>query len=188
MEQIKVNVPEGCTANIKKEDGFLILTFEQKEKEGNEKEKSEEWEPKDGDMIYFGNDAIGIFKEFNGYFHTDYATISDGVTYFYKQGWIKDNIRHATDSEKQRLFDALAKAGKRWNAEKKRVEYLQRWRQKHDECYYFIDSELNVSYQPDVRCKTDNNRHEAGNYFKTKEAAERVASQIREILNKSKAE
>ena len=75
-----------------------------------------------------------------------------------------------------------------WNAEKKCIEYLPRWRQKHDECYYFIDSELNVSYQPDVRCKTDNNRHEAGNYFKTKEAAERVASQIREILKKSKAE
>lgn len=46
MEQMRINVPEGCTAVIKKEDGFLILTFEQKEKEGNEKEKSKEWENK----------------------------------------------------------------------------------------------------------------------------------------------
>lgn len=31
-------------------------------------------------------------------------------------------IRPATDEEKQRLFDAMAKKGKRWNAEKKVVE------------------------------------------------------------------
>ena len=31
-------------------------------------------------------------------------------------------LRPATDEEKQRLFDAMAKEGKRWNAEKKVVE------------------------------------------------------------------
>ena len=114
--------------------------------------------------------------------------IKDDKISLCEKGWLNYNMRPATDSEEQHLFDALTKAGKRWNAKEKRIEDLQRWRAEYDECYYFIDSELNVSYQPDVRCKTDNNRHEAGNYFKTKEAAERVASQIREILNKSKAE
>lgn len=186
MEQMRINVPEGCTAEIKQENGLLIVSFEQKEKE-----KSEEWEPKDGDICVSNRDTIFIFNG-NGKYKTSIhvALLKKGnVTYGGAlNGNDSEGYRYATDSEKQRLFDALTKAGKRWNAEKKCIEDLPRWRQKHDECYYFIDSELNVSYQPDVRCKTDNNRHEAGNYFKTKEAAERVASQIREILKKSKAE
>ena len=39
MEQMRINVPEGCTARIEQENGLLIVSFEQKEKE-----KSEEWE------------------------------------------------------------------------------------------------------------------------------------------------
>ena len=182
MEQIKVNVPEGCTANIKKEDGFLIVTFEQK--------KEEKWRPKDGDIVTGRTGTIAIYAGTNehGAIIT-YAGLNMHLTLRKGPGWgYTYDYRPATEEEKQRLFDALAKEGMQWNAEKKCIEYLPRWRQKHDECYYFIDSELNVSYQPDVRCKTDNNRHEAGNYFKTKEAAERVASQIREILKKSKAE
>ena len=170
MEQIKVNVPEGCTANIKKEDGL--------------------WRPKDGDIVAKETGTIAIYAGTNehGAIIT-YAGLNMHLTLRKGPGWgYTYDYRPATEEEKQRLFDALAKEGMQWNAEKKCIEYLPRWRQKHDECYYFIDSELNVSYQPDVRCKTDNNRHEAGNYFKTKEAAERVASQIREILKKSKAE
>lgn len=183
MEQMRINVPEGCTARIEQEGGLLIVSFEQKEME-----KSEEWEPKDGDVIAFGERGLGVFKGYAFVGHTDYVVLLDGRLHFNEAGWIKDDMRPATDSEKQRLFDALAKKGKRWNAKEKRIEDLPRWRAEYDECYYFIDSELIVSYQPDVRCKTDNNRHEAGNYFKTKEAAERVASQIREIFKKSKAE
>ena len=182
MEQIKVNVPEGCTANIKKEEGFLIVTFEQK--------KEEKCRPKDGDIVTGKTSTIAIYagtKE-----HGDiitYAGFNMHLTLRKGTGWgYTYDYRPATEEEKQRLFDALAKEGMQWNAEKKCIEYLPRWRQKHDECYYFIDSELIVSYQPDVRCKTDNNRHEAGNYFKTKEAAERVVSQIREIFKKSKEE
>ena len=36
--------------------------------------------------------------------------------------WAYSTIRPATEDEKQQLFDALAKEGKRWNAEKKVVE------------------------------------------------------------------
>ena len=182
MEQLKINVPEGCTAKIKKEDGFLIVTFEPK--------KEENWRPKDGDIvaketgtiaIYAGTNEHGAIITYAGF--NMYLTLRKGTGWGYTYDY-----RPATEEEKQRLFDALAKEGMQWNAEKKCIEYFPRWRQKHDKCYYFIDSELIVSYQPDVLCKTDNNRHEAGNYFKTKEAAERVASQIREILKKSKAE
>lgn len=42
---------------------------------------------------------------------------------FFKEDLCK--LRHATDSEKQQLFDALAKEGKAWNAEKKEIVYLK---------------------------------------------------------------
>ena len=182
MKQMRINVPEGCTANIKKEDGFLIVTFEPK--------KEEKWRPKDGDIVAkeTGTIAIYAWTGEHGSIIT-YAGFNMHLTLRKGTGWgYTYEYRPATEEEKQRLFDALAKEGMQWNAEKKCIEYLPRWRAEYDECYYFIDSELIVSYQPDVRCKTDNNRHEAGNYFKTEEAAERVASQIREILKKSKAE
>ena len=188
MEQLKINVPEGCTANIKKEDGFLIVTFEQKGKEGKEKEKSEEWEPKDGDVIAFGERGLGIFKEYGIAGHTDYVVLLDGGLYFNETGWTKDNLRPATESDKQRLFDALAKEGKRWNAEKKCIEDLPRWREKKFGVYCFISSELEVENDIDSVSNTDSKRYNSGNYFKTREAAEKVASQIRKIFKNSKAE
>ena len=110
MEQIKVNVPEGCTANIKKEDGFLIVTFEQK--------KENKWEPKDGDMIAFGkninNQLIAIYKKpsVDNTFHI-HCLVSehDDKISLYEKGWLNYNMRPATEEEKQRLFDALTKAG-----------------------------------------------------------------------------
>lgn len=49
------------------------------------------------------------------------------------------NIHLATDSEKRQLFDALAKDGKAWDAEKKQVERLQ----VSDKLYYFeMENEL----------------------------------------------
>ena len=40
--------------------------------------------------------------------------------------FINDNLRLATEEEKNKLFDALAKEGKRWNSEKKCIEELPR--------------------------------------------------------------
>lgn len=186
MEQnFKISVPEGCTVNIEKKDNFVIITFE-----------PEKWEPKDGDVIAFGNTpdslSIGIFKMDNYDTFTSYATICGGICggllSFYETGWIKKNIRPSTEEEKQRLFDALAKEGKRWNAEEKRIEDLPRWRALYNENYYLIGSELTVYCQSEIGYVVDDSRYNAGNYFKTREAAEKVAKQIREIFKKSKAE
>lgn len=46
--------------------------------------------------------------------------------------------------ENQLLFDALAKEGKRWNADKKCIEDLPRWRAKENETYYFIGIDVEV--------------------------------------------
>ena len=90
--------------------------------------------------------------------------------------------------ENQLLFDALAKEGKRWNADKKCIEDLPRWRAKANETYYFIAIDVEVMDDIEDGGCVDDACYSAGNYFKTREAAERVAKQIREIFKNSKAE
>lgn len=177
MEQnFKIAVPEGCTAEIKQEKGFLVVTFE-----------PEKWEPKDGDVIAFGTKGIGIFKTYCSTGHEEYVAFVDKLR-FGESGWVNYNMRPATEEEKQRLFDALARKGKRWNAEEKRIEDLPRWRALYSENYYVIGTQLNVDCQYETGHVVDDNRYNAGNYFKTREAAEVVACQIREIFKSSKAE
>lgn len=177
MEQnFKIAVPEGCTAEIKQEKGFLVVTFE-----------PEKWEPKDGDVIAFGTRGIGIFKAYDSIGHEEYATYVDEL-HFNETGWVDDNMRPATEEEKQRLFDALAKKGKRWNAEEKRIEDLPRWRAKRGDMYFTITRNFTVYRYPEDGEATDEELYLANNYFKTQEAAEKVACQIREIFKNSKAE
>ena len=182
MEQnFKIAVPEGCTVNIEKNDNFVIVSLE-----------PNNWEPKNGDVIAFGNNpdslSIGIFKMDNYDTFTSYATFSGGILSFYETGWIKKNIRPATEEEKQLLFDALAKKGKRWNAEEKRIEDLPRWRANLGDFYFYVNETLEVDNHAETKDCVDNSFYTSGNYFKTREAAEKVACQIREIFKNSKAE
>lgn len=86
-------------------------------------EEKTKYEPQDGDIIAFGYKAIGIFRNFEqSGFHSDYVTLSVDNLSFNEGGWVFDKLRPATEEEKQRLFDAMAKKGMRWNAEKKVVE------------------------------------------------------------------
>lgn len=184
MTEIKLTIPEGCKTVTIKVDGEKVTTeFETKEK----------WTPKDGDFIAFGIDlndlAVGIFHRFSTLeTHEDYATISEHRISFNEGLWVTNNLRPATEEEKQRLFDALAKEGKRWNAEKKRVEDLPRWRANCRKKYFFIDENTDVQTATEGHFICDDNLYIVSNYFKTEEAAERVAEQVREIFRKSKAE
>ena len=89
----------------------------------------------DGDIIAFGceedNPIIGIFKALSAYgryTHCDYFDLLHNGTMKFSpaEEFINDNLRLATEEEKNKLFDALAKEGKRWNAEKKCIEELPR--------------------------------------------------------------
>ena len=85
----------------------------------------------DGDIISFGKNnnnnvsAIGIFKKLAKSSHEDYVVFGPKELSYDEGGWLLDNIRLATEAEKQRLFDALKKDGKRWNAEKKCIEDIK---------------------------------------------------------------
>ena len=95
-----------------------------------EMEKAE-WEPQDGDVCYAEN-IDGYCTPFI-YRHTGlnrtafYAAFDKwgNVLIYHGNAISKETmkmLRPATEEERQRLFDAIAKEGKRWNAEKKVVE------------------------------------------------------------------
>lgn len=96
--------------------------------------KIERQEFKDGDILTIPatslhNSSTFILKEYNvcGYlYHVaigghEKLCISTGNTWCGKS----EIIRYATEEEKQKLFNALAKEGKCWNAEKKVIEDIK---------------------------------------------------------------
>ena len=99
-------------------------------------------------------------------------------------------VSPATEAEKKLLIEKLAKVNKRWNPNTKQIED-SRWRAKDGEPYSYLlvgDTDILVTSTTDTRMYKDDERFNSGNYFKTEEAAEKVAEQIREIFKNSKAE
>lgn len=81
---------------------------------------------KDGDIVVYGK-SIAICRKI--YNRTIYFYVSIDETF----GLLSDDnrvsaegYRFATEEEKQRLFEALAKEGKRWNAKKKVIEDIKK--------------------------------------------------------------
>lgn len=177
--------------NVRVENGQLFVEVEFEDK----------FEPKDGDFVYVkaGYEHIAIFKQevgedmyvyanWNMSFSVSKIIIDDSIPLCY----IHDlrEIRPTTEREKKILIDQLANVNKKWNPERKRIEDV-RWRAGIGRVYYYImygdyDSVIASTY--DMRIRQDERRYNIGNYFKTREAAEKVAEQIREILKNSKAE
>ena len=99
-----------------------------------EERKKTELNPQDGDVCFVeasdGYCSIFIYK--NGFHRTNYYASLDtdkgcSTILFTDGGHVVANskitvLRPATEEERQKLFDAMAKGGKRWNAEKKVVE------------------------------------------------------------------
>ena len=188
----KIQLPRNKEAqnirtNIK--DGTIEVEVELKEK----------WEPRDGEIVLSNNmchhPSIAVFfitPEDKRYVIYDQWT--KDVTYMPSMFWdLVLPIRPATDSEKQLLFDALAKKGKMWDAKKKQVVDLPRWRAENGEEYFDViispDNIRIYKYHKDTESYSFIKNHNIkDNRFKTKEAAERVAEQIREIFKNSKAE
>lgn len=93
------------------------------------------------------------------------------------------NISEATEEEKQSLFDALAKKGKQWNAEKKCVEDLK-WKPKDGKKYWYIASDGDIENEI-FDSSSDwsyigEGRIEIGNCFKTQEECEKYAEYMKQ--------
>lgn len=98
-----------------------------------------------------------------------------------------DDIRPATEEEKKLLIDKLAARNKKWNAEIKQIVDV-RWRAKKYEPYYYIIALEYIIETTDERLACDDSRYCTNNYFKTREAAEKVMAKMREIFKNSKVE
>lgn len=96
-------------------------------------------------------------------------------------------IRPATEEEKKLLINKLAEKGKRWNEETKTIEDVK-WRAEKGKPYYYIIGWDTIIGTTDERLVCDEDRYYTNNYFKTRESAEKVIEQIREIFKNSKAE
>ena len=181
----KIQLPHNKEAqnirtNIK--DGIIEVEVELKEK----------WELRDGEICYCcTKDAGWQFVIIYGDVRRPSVlkSVKFGRKWEYSShSTLKyDLIRPATDSEKQLLFDALANEGKMWDAERKQVVDLPRWRAKEGGVYYAVSLSCEVTAETECS-KLDDKRYNGGNYFKTREAAKKVAEQIREIFKNSKAE
>ena len=178
MNKQTFQIPDGCKAVIMEQVGNQIITT---------------FEPvfKRGDVLITEMGTICIFKDvfddgkvesFAG-MNADERLFKDNKPPMFA-GWLR-NYRHATPEEAQRLWDALAKEGKRWNPETMEVEPIkkERWRAEEGNSYYCLNSILFVT-NPDHLYEFDDIRYSIGNYFQTEEQAQRAA----DLLQKSLAE
>ncbi len=91
----------------------------------------EKSEFKDGDIVMSDSGTIVLVRGisltrkiyYHAYMRNEYIYINQVEGEFFSR--ISRIKRFATDSEKQQLFDALAKEGKRWNSEKKQIVDLK---------------------------------------------------------------
>jgi hypothetical protein len=80
----------------------------------------------DGDIIHFlyDDDETAILKKCEGEYTYIYFCYNDrNWTIGYNKRIVGD-FRIATEEERQKLFNALKKEGKQWNAEKKQIENI----------------------------------------------------------------
>ena len=154
-------IPDGCKATIK--DGIVIF------------EKDFE----DGDVLHsVHDDLMLIYKEGSSSerFSSHFNTIHN-----YDSGWNIHSFRHATEEEKQLLFDKMKEQGLKWNAEEKRVEKLL-WRADVGEEYYHLGTQGIPMEDKEGGLIADANRYKFGNYFHTEEQAEEAAKRVKETL------
>lgn len=175
----KINIPTGCKATI--EDNQIIIE-EQKE------------EFKDGDILSIslsnnktmpfinkGVDERGFYKFYVGIncYGKAFVCPSEDAR------WGRDTPVHATEEEKQRLFDKLKEQGLRWNAETKQMERIRKRVEKGKE-YLIVNRLGDVVKLVDEHSTFDDMNYNSGNYFLPEEIeeAELAAKFIRAIFEK----
>lgn len=173
-------IPDGCNrVTIEQQGNKIVTTFEP--------------EFKEGDVISTRcNEGvfIGIVKRYVNssevYVHAckfgnDNLGFDENVNLLKPTA---NDIYFSTDSEREILFDTLAKVGKQWNAEKKCIEDLKpkRWRAEKGCNYFYINSCGSIAGSLDYYLPDNNKIYHFGNYFQTEQQAEAAAEKIKELL------
>lgn len=172
---------KGYIAHI--ENGELIIDVEFKDK----------FLPKDGDFLIDADGDIFICSNAytqNSNFYSCYCGTHHGkIRAAFCYNWVdKEGCRFATPKEKADFLKRLeAEEHLRWNADTKELEPI-RWRAERNGIYWFIDPHGCGNRTVDIRSNYDNDMYEIGNYFRTPEAAQKVADQIKDIFKSTKEE
>lgn len=154
---------------------------------------------KDGDVVFYhyGEDATTI-AILQGEVDTisKYLFIEDYVSLDSVEGLLLDSnytdaatdVRYATEEEKQKLFDALAKEGKTWDTEKKAVVELK-WKPKINEAFYFPLYELghfiaksDVFFEDEKEWLETDTNVVRGWVFRTKEECEAYCERLNQAI------
>lgn len=148
------------------------------------------FDPKDGDFVTDFDGDVFIVKDTNDYDIRDCYVGYSKLTGFKFDivSWARPK-RYSTMQEKQSFLERLKNEwGKRWNPETKKLEDIRR-RAKENELYYYliVGNPTIVKNMADTHLLFDDARYESGNYFRTYEAAKKVADQIKEIFKNSKS-
>ena len=186
---MEVRIKQGnemLDATIEMVDGVMVVS-----------PKEVKFEPKDGDVIIVRSlyKHILIYKESkNGYLYS-FADLINGLldiddTPVCREDDINE-IRPATEEEKQELFDSLAEEGYEWDAEKKEVVKIK-WKPKCDENYYapWID----VSNSDEFFCDhlywdndpIDEELYDRGWCFKTEEDCQSFCDKLNQAIKSVK--
>ncbi len=172
-ELVKVQIPEGYTAKIE-DNEVRIVKVENEFRDGDfVVEKTA-----DCPFIYKGTDNAGFYL-FHAGLNICHALIMGDDEGRFGNG----PLRAATAEEKQELEDALAGKGLFWNAKEKRIE-KKRWRAELGDIYYTIYSDFTLNQIRDSQWGIDDERYNIGNYFRSKEQAEKAVAAIKETLKK----
>lgn len=172
QELVKFQIPEGYTAKIEGDevriskvefiDGDFVV-----EKIG------------DCPFIYKGTDNAG--------FHLFHAGLNVAIRVLIigddEGRFGNGSLRAATAEEKQELEDALTGKGLFWNAATKRIE-KKRWRAPIGEEYFYLLDSFVVDLHIEANDKIDCGLYDSGNYFRTKEQAEKAVGVIKDALRR----
>lgn len=175
-----ITIPEGCKAIVK--DGSVVFEKEEKEQEFKDGDvliddfKSSKY-PCKILMIYKGT------KSKDGCYEC-YLHRTTGGSLVINSSCCnspKVKVRHATEEEKQELFDKMKEQRLRWNAEEKKVEKI-RWRAEKGYIYHRLTCYLRSTHERDDYQTWNKKCHDSYNYFHTEEQAKEAAKRIREAL------
>ncbi|MGI6814560.1 hypothetical protein ACFX5L_09280 [Bacteroides sp. KG123] len=188
-QELKINVPipdgmvlKSVRSEIK--DGVVVVIPEYKEKP----------EYKDGDILTLKGGAVIIYNPDNSLLCSEkcnnyYAGLRCDSCIMVKRpdaphlffGYRQDIQGLATEEERQKLFEALAKNGYKWNAEERKIEKALPRAAKGGK-YFHISRTFQIIDFFEDGVSVDNQLYEANNYFLTREEAEKYAAKFKEML------
>lgn len=189
-QELKINVPipDGMVLkSVKSEikDGVVVVIPEY---EGKPKYR-------DGDILTLKNGAVIIYNPDNSLLYSKkgnnyYAGLRSDLSLIIKEdttsglfffGYSYEIRGLATEEEKQKLFDVLAKNGYKWNAEERKIEKVLPRALKGGK-YFHISRTFQIVDFFEEGVSMDNQLYEADNYFLTKEEAEKYAAKFKEMI------